>query len=313
MDISKHAIDRLQERFNLDTCDIRNILSILNNPKACRQMQGTPGAAHWKFKYRGTYMIAVVSNNTILTFKYEQKRYRKLQSERGKRRNEKVKELVNYDKRMSSYEIAELTSKQHSHIMRDIRKQLFQQGINESIYGSVKKDTKGQDRPMFNLDYEQTMILITGYSIPLRSKVVKRWQELESGQPALPNFNNPAEAARAWANEFEQKTIAENKVKELQPKAKFYDQVTSSKDAIDIGSAAKVLNIPKLGRNKLFELLRAKNILMANNQPYQKYIDNGYFRTIEQKYIKPDGSVNISIKTVVYQKGLDYIRKVAER
>lgn len=49
---------------------------------------------------------------------------------------------------------------------------------------------------------------------------------------------------------------------------------------------------------------------MSNNIPYQKYIDSGYFRVIEQKYTKPDGTVCINIKTLVYQKGLDFIRKL---
>jgi anti-repressor protein len=93
------------------------------------------------------------------------------------------------------------------------------------------------------------------------------------------------------------------------PKVEFFDQVADSKDAIDIGSAAKVLNLG-IGRNRLFEVLRDKRILMNDNKPYQTYIDRGYFRVIEQKYTKPDGSTNINIKTLVYQRGLDYIRKV---
>lgn len=101
---------------------------------------------------------------------------------------------------------------------------------------------------------------------------------------------------------------------ELQkPKVDFFDQVASSKDAIEMGDVAKVLNIPGIGRNKLFEILRNKKILQNNNVPYQKYCDVGYFRVIEQKYTKPDGSVNINIKTLVYQKGLVYIRKVLEK
>lgn len=108
-----------------------------------------------------------------------------------------------------------------------------------------------------------------------------------------------------------QKIIEEQdkKIKEMLPKAEFYDAVAGRKDAIDIGSAAKVLDMG-IGRNKLFEILRNKGVLMSNNIPYQKYIDCGYFRTIEQKYSKPDGTVCINIKTLVYQKGLDFIRKL---
>lgn len=97
---------------------------------------------------------------------------------------------------------------------------------------------------------------------------------------------------------------------ELKPKADFFDAVADSKSAVAIGDVAKVIGIKGLGRNKLFELLRDKKILMSDNKPYQKYIDCGYFRVIEQKYTKPDGETVISFKTLVYQKGVDYIRKM---
>jgi anti-repressor protein len=95
----------------------------------------------------------------------------------------------------------------------------------------------------------------------------------------------------------------------MKPKSDFFDAVTGSKDAIDIGTTAKVLNLG-IGRNKLFQFLRENDVLMKGNTPMQSYIDRGWFRVIEQKYEKPDGSTHISIKTVVYQKGLDGIRKL---
>lgn len=98
----------------------------------------------------------------------------------------------------------------------------------------------------------------------------------------------------------------------MKPKEEFFDAVAGSKDAIEIGKVAKVLNYPGVGRNKLFEILRDKGVLMRDNTPYQKYIDNGCFRTIEQKYHTPDGETRINIKTLVYQKGVDYIRKMLE-
>ena len=104
----------------------------------------------------------------------------------------------------------------------------------------------------------------------------------------------------------------EKKVQIMEPKAEFYDDVAGSKDAISIGEVAKVLGIKGLGRNNLFQLLRDKKVLQNNNQPYQAYVDRGYFRVIEQSFITPDGDTKISIKTLVYQKGLDYIRKIAK-
>ena len=65
-----------------------------------------------------------------------------------------------------------------------------------------------------------------------------------------------------------------------------------------------------IGRNRLFEFLRSRAILDRKNLPYQSFIDRGYFRTVETSYTKADGTNCINIKTVVYQKGMDYIRKI---
>ena len=114
---------------------------------------------------------------------------------------------------------------------------------------------------------------------------------------------------------IESKKMIENlnqQVLEMKPKAEFYDVVAGSKDAIEMSEAAKVLGIKGLGRNNLFQFLRDEGILQQNNQPYQTYVDRGYFRVVEQKYTKPNGETNINIKTLIYQKGLDYIRRKIE-
>lgn len=77
-----------------------------------------------------------------------------------------------------------------------------------------------------------------------------------------------------------------------------------------MNKVAKCLNFAKMGRNNLFKFLREKNVLMSNNLPYQQYIDSGHFRVIEQKYTGKDGMPQINYKTLVYQKGLDYIRRL---
>lgn len=113
------------------------------------------------------------------------------------------------------------------------------------------------------------------------------------------------------AIQLQQEMIAElqDKVAKLEPAAEFAYQICSSKDAIDIGNCAKVLN-RNIGRNRLFEFLRNKNILQQDNIPYQKYIDSGYFRVIETKFTIPSGETKISLKTLVLQKGVAYINKL---
>ena len=98
---------------------------------------------------------------------------------------------------------------------------------------------------------------------------------------------------------------------EQAPKIEFYNDVTGSETTAEIGTVAKILGFKNVGRNILFDILRKQGILKSDNIPYQKYVDNGYFRVIESKwndYIT--GDVKISFKTVVYQKGIEYIAKI---
>lgn len=102
-----------------------------------------------------------------------------------------------------------------------------------------------------------------------------------------------------------------NQIETMKPKAEFHDAVVGSSDTIDMGQVAKVLNMG-VGRNTLFEILREEKVLRQNNEPYQAYIDKNWFRLVESKYQKPNGDTCINIKTVVFQKGVDGIRKILE-
>jgi anti-repressor protein len=92
------------------------------------------------------------------------------------------------------------------------------------------------------------------------------------------------------------------------PKAEGYDVLMSSGDCISIGEMAKLL---KTGQNRLFRFLRGVHILMSDNLPYQRHIDEGHFKVIEQTW-KFDGQNHIGFKTLVTPKGQEYIRKIWE-
>ena len=117
-----------------------------------------------------------------------------------------------------------------------------------------------------------------------------------------------SEALLLASNQAKQIEEQSKQLEEQKPKVEFFDQVTDSKDAVDMKECAKILNMG-IGRNRLFEFLRSRSILDRKNLPYQIFIDKGYFRTVETSYTKADGTNCINIKTVVYQKGMDYIRR----
>lgn len=100
----------------------------------------------------------------------------------------------------------------------------------------------------------------------------------------------------------------DKQIEQMKPKAEFFDAVADSRTAISMNEVSKVLGIKGYGRNNLFEFLRKNGILDRWNVPYQRYIDCGWFRVIEQKYTR-QGEPCVTTKTLVYQKGVDAIRK----
>ena len=202
---------------------------------------------------------------------------------------------------------------------KDVAKNLGYKDTSDALKNHVDEEDKltrcftdsGQSREMYIIN-ESGLYSLTLSSKLESAKKFKRWITHEvipeirrtGGYQAPTTF---AEALRALADKVEQneKLAAENA--KLLPKAEFFDAVTDSKTAISIGEVAKVLDMG-IGQNKLFAFLREKKILDYHNIPYQEYIDRGYFRTVEQKY-DVRGEVRINIKTLVFQKGIDFIRR----
>ena len=106
---------------------------------------------------------------------------------------------------MSSREIAELTDKDHKNVIRDIRAMLdeLSDGSNLS-HVTEEKDSRGYTAG-FNLPKRETLILVSGYSVTLRARIIDRWQELENqvSKPAkrpMVYNDTPAEIALRVAN-----------------------------------------------------------------------------------------------------------------
>lgn len=140
---------------------------------------------------------------------------------------------------------------------------------------------------------------------------------------ALPDFTRPAIAARAWAEQFEGRAIAEQtaavqarQIEEQKPLVDFAEKVSRSNDSINLGDFAKVISGKSsyiIGRNSLFELLRAWAILDRRNQPYQHYIELGWFTVREGVYEneKTNGP-RVCFTTMITGKGQVALHKKVE-
>lgn len=93
---------------------------------------------------------------------------------------------------MSSREIAELTGKQHKHVLDDIRKMLDDLGQTSAEFSADLPDAYGRPQPAFKLPKRETLILVSGYSVELRARIVDRWQELEAAVTVPVAIEDPA-------------------------------------------------------------------------------------------------------------------------
>lgn len=114
-------------------------------------------------------------------------------------------------------------------------------------------------------------------------------------------------------------SVQNEQLEQQKPKVKFAEQVASSKDSISVNEMAKLLhkNGVNIGRNRLLEWLRNKNLVMKisdgnkrwSNIPTQTAVNKGLLTIIEKTYTDAFGDPRISTTTFVTPKGQDYILK----
>ena len=85
---------------------------------------------------------------------------------------------------MSSREIANVTGKRHDNVKRDIVAMLKDLKVDVLSFEDIYLDGRNREQVQYLLDREHTDCLLTGYSTPMRMKVIRRWRELEQQQGA---------------------------------------------------------------------------------------------------------------------------------
>lgn len=85
---------------------------------------------------------------------------------------------------MSSREIANVTGKRHANVKRDIAAMLKELKLDVLSFEYIYLDGQNREQIEYMLDREHTDCLLTGYSVPMRMKVIRRWRELEQQRGA---------------------------------------------------------------------------------------------------------------------------------
>ena len=191
-------------------------------------------------------------------------------------------------KTMSSREIATLCGARHNDVITTIER-LFSKGLLRESRKTLREYTSpngGRPTMVYDLTKTDTMKVVSGYNDEVRSRIIDRWQELESSQSlALPNFTDPAEAAEAWAKEYREKQALAIELKAAEPKINFYDKVGDSNNlliASKIGQSFKTNPMSAVTLNKHLEKLDVYNMAIKSGRVFKQwFVDKGLGRMVQ--------------------------------
>lgn len=176
--------------------------------------------------------------------------------------------LTQNTKTMSSREIAELTGKQHGHVVRDIEllnETLIEESlsiIGESFYTA----DNGQVYREFLLTQAQTIDLMTGYNRNLRVRINRRWQELEQ-RVATPVFQIPqtlGEALQLAADQAKQLELAA-------PKVAHYDKVVDRHTLLTATQVGQKIHMSAVKLNRTLDELGVYNQAHKRGRAFRQW------------------------------------------
>jgi anti-repressor protein len=207
---------------------------------------------------------------------------------------------------MTSREISELVGSRHDHVKTSVDRLAASGLISSPPLRDSYKDSTGRMATQYLVGKRDSYVIVAQLSPSFTAALVDRWQALEAQQAqALPQTYHAA--LLSLTEEVGKRIALEAQATIDAPKVEFAMAVRRMDGACKVGDFAKVIGF---GRNNLFEKLRLDEILMADNMPYQRYIDRGFFVVIEQvPFIDRSGKAHPAFTTMVTGKGQVWLER----
>lgn len=217
---------------------------------------------------------------------------------------------------MSSREIAQLCQKPHDNVLKLIRSLIDGGIVKSTTPHQYMHPQNGQWYTEFLSDKRDSLVVVARLSPEFTAAVIDRWQELEAqnNTPALPNFADPVQAARAWADamELQQKAIAQ--VAELQPKAQALDAITHAKGNSNIRDTAKALGAKQ---SDFISWCLKHGWLYRDDcerlKAYANRIQQGFMTQKSVLYRGSDSTERATMQPMFTPKGLTHLAKIYTR
>ena len=186
---------------------------------------------------------------------------------------------------LSSIELLDLVnSARKDHGETVIRRNDFHARVADELEGDhyetfVVQNSNGTTTTAYALDHDQCLLVSMRESKAVRRSVLDKLKQIEAkAAPALPDFSDPVAAARAWADELEQKRAAMKQLEAAKPAVEFVDRYVSA----DSGNKGfrQVAKLLQANEREFRQFLADEKIMYKLGgewMPYQGHIDAGRF------------------------------------
>lgn len=222
----------------------------------------------------------------------------------------------------SSRSVAEHFGKRHNDVTEVIRKLLATEKSVTKMFYASKFEYRGQEFPMYLMNRDGFSLLVMGFTgkkaLEWKLKYIDAFNAMEKQLAELnkPSYqiDDPIARARKWADEQEalkkQIDAKTEQIAKLEPKAAYADTLAGCEGSLLIRDAAKTLNIPHFGQQAFYRFLRDNRyIIPGTREPYQRYIDAGYFSVKTSYYETRDGERIMTHTPLITPRGLAYFAR----
>ena len=227
--------------------------------------------------------------------------------------------------------VAKKFGKSHDNVLKSIRA-ILNGGVlknNETPMfeeATYVNEQNGQTYPMFIMNRDGFTLLAMGFTgnkaMEFKIDYIGAFNKMEeqvkrTTMTALPDFTNPAEAARAWAEQFELKQLESKRadeaeqqvlaltseIEQMQPKVSYYDNILSKKSTVTITQIAQDYGMSAKAFNRTLNALGVQHKVNDQWILYAKYLGQGYVQSKPVTITHTNGYQSIKYNTEWTQKG----------
>ncbi len=203
-------------------------------------------------------------------------------------------------------EITDLIGAEHNKAMKKVEELAKEDGFGTLAKMATVYNDKGQTIDTYIFTKKQAIAVGARLNNTMLMKIINRLEELEMAKNQI-KLPNRVELAQMVIESEKDNQMLRHIITEKDEIIKTVAELNIKAGDVSFADFAKNLAIEDLGRNNVIKFCRARGYLMSNTEPYQPYVNRGYFRRVPS-----DKEINGEIRYTTYltPRGATWLAKI---